>query len=269
MHERISVNAICFPRAGAKELVQAWRALGCRRVSLVGRQVLEEGGDLRDALAANGLQVETITHNFVLGPLRPEPESWSSPRERLSRLIAEARDLGARSIYMLTGGRGSPDWEMAAQTFAQALAPCVTEAAAAGIALMLENAPPLYADLHLAHSLADAITLAEIAGIGVCIDLFGCWAEAGVQASIARATPRCGLIQVSDHVLGDRAYPCRAVPGDGAIPLERLIAGALEAGYAGAFDLELLGPRIDREGPQAAVARAADRLGELLVSLGA
>jgi sugar phosphate isomerase/epimerase len=77
------------------------------------------------------------------------------------------------------------------------------------------------------------------------------------------------VIQVSDYVYGDRALPSRAVPGDGAIPLQRLLEWALAAGYKGAFDLELIGPRIDREGHLPATRRAAEEVGKVLQSLGA
>ncbi len=114
-----------------------------------------------------------------------------------------------------------------------------------------------------------SLALAEMAGIGVCIDLFGCWTEAGLRASIERAIPRCNLIQLSDYVYGDRSLPSRAVPGDGAIPLARILDWMLAAGYTGAFDLELIGPRIDQEGHLAAVRRTGDYLGKILASLGA
>jgi sugar phosphate isomerase/epimerase len=60
--------------------------------------------------------------------------------------------------------------------------------------------------------------------------------------------------------------PCRLVPGDGAIPLERLLEQLLEAGYRGPFDLELLGPEIEREGPGRALRRGADWLRAALMS---
>ena len=50
---------------------------------------------------------------------------------------------------------------------------------------------------------------------------------------------------------------------------ERLIGWLLEVGYPGAFELELLGPRIDEEGHAAAGARAATYTSELLTRLGA
>jgi sugar phosphate isomerase/epimerase len=80
--------------------------------------------------------------------------------------------------------------------------------------------------------------------------------------------PRCHLVQVCDYVYGDRSLPSRAVPGDGAIPVERILKWMLEAGYAGTFDIELVGPRIEAEGGVAAVRRAAENLGRILRSLG-
>ena len=47
-----------------------------------------------------------------------------------------------------------------------------------------------------------------------------------------------------------------------------MIGWLLDAGYTGAFDLELLGPRIDKEGPLAATRRTADKVGEILQSFG-
>ena len=62
---------------------------------------------------------------------------------------------------------------------------------------------------------------------------------------------------------------CRAVPGDGAIPLERILGDVLDAGYTGVFDLELVGPRIDAEGARPATTRAAETLSRMLTKLGA
>jgi len=59
------------------------------------------------------------------------------------------------------------------------------------------------------------------------------------------------------------------VPGDGDIPLERILATVLEAGYAGCFDLELIGPAINDEGYASAVHRGLDWLGETLTRFGA
>jgi sugar phosphate isomerase/epimerase len=121
----------------------------------------------------------------------------------------------------------------------------------------------------MAHTLDDTIRLAEIAGIGVCIDLGASWFEGGLQDKFRRALPLTRLVQVSDYVLGDRSTPCRAVPGDGVVPLERQIGQLLDLGYEGVFDIELTGPRIVAEGHRKAFVRAAETLSDILVRLGA
>ncbi|MBP6724009.1 MAG: sugar phosphate isomerase/epimerase [Halioglobus sp.] len=271
MHDRISVNSICFLSRGFAEQASFWRSLAADRISLVGPQLDAEGiENARAALATGSYRLETIVHPFLPGKaLDPDEVSWEGPRAALSARIELARQWGAKSVYMTTGGHGGLSWEQAASTFAAMVAPCAEQARAAGIALMVENAPPQYADLHIAHSLRDTVTLAELAGIGVCIDLFSCWTEADLKNTIERAATRCDLVQVSDYVCGDRALPARAVPGDGDMPLQRLLGWILDAGFGGAFDLELLGPRIDSEGQLAATDRAARSVSALLERLGA
>lgn len=261
MHERISVHSICFPSAGIEELGHNWRALGAKRVSFSSQQVFDYGAQkARDMLDAAGQQVETVTHVFRAGPLAARVTDLRAETAQLARAIEAAATLGARSIYMLTGGRGTMNWEEGAEIFAAAIAPCRPLARDAGIALAIENTSPFHAHGHIANNLRDTITLAEMADIGICIDVFGCWTEAALFDLIRRAVPRCVLVQVSDYVPGDRALPCRAVPGDGAIPWPQILSCLAEAGYTGTFDLELIGPRIDQEGQTTAVKRAADCL---------
>lgn len=269
MHERISIHQMCFAGASLPDYVGQCRALGAQRIGFISPALLAPGGltEARSALAGTDMAVETIAHVFRAGHLSTDRDAWQDSRESLARLIDIAAELGARSIYMLTGGHGELCWEEAADCFCAALAPCVDRAKAAGIELAIENASALYAELHIAHSLADTITLAEMADVGVCIELFFCWAEAGLPELFARTLPLCRLVQISDYIYGDRSLPARAVPGDGVIPLQRLVESLLDAGYAGAFDLELLGPRIDAEGGYAAVARAAAHVGAILTHL--
>jgi sugar phosphate isomerase/epimerase len=240
------------------------RSLGSQRIGLLSTSLLAAGGReaVRAALAHGGPAVETINHPFAV---YPSLDSNLIPaRDLLLQLIDIAAEIGSRSIYLLTGGRGSLPWEAAAARFVEAIEPCRERAAAGGIRLMIENASMLYADIHICHSLGDTIRLAEMAQIGVCVEIFHCWGEASLEALLQRALPICNLVQVSDYVLGDRALPNRAVPGDGVIPLEKIIALLLDGGYSGAFDIELLGPRIDAEGHLVAARRGAERLSAIL-----
>lgn len=269
MHERISISSICLLQYDLPQQASVWRELGTSRVGLVGMQVEANGIDAtRDLVNAANVTVETIMFPFLAGQtLADISRNKQPPRDNLMQHIDIAGRVGSRSIYMVTGGRGQLSWEQAAETFAEAIAPCVDYAKEQNICLMIENAPPAYADIHIAHSLRDTLALAQQAKIQLCIDLPGCWTEAQLDDLIQQATPHCGLVQLSDYVCGDRCLPARAVPGDGDMPLLHLLGTLLEAGYQGAFELELIGERIEKEGQQAATARASLALTALLNQL--
>jgi len=262
MHERLSVHGIAFLGASLVELAAHWQALGLRRLTLIDSQLFEPG--LPQLIHGNDYAVEAVCHVFASGRLSTDVTDVRAARDDLSRVIDASAAIGARTIYMLTGGRGRLTWEQAAEHFSASVAPCLREAEQAGVTLAIENANSLYADIHISHTLRDTITLAEMAGLGICIDLFHCWAEADFAALVQRALSRTQLIQLSDYVLGDRALPARAVPGDGAIPMEAFVTQVLRGGYAHAFDLELVGPRIEQEGRSEAVQRACKAVTAML-----
>jgi sugar phosphate isomerase/epimerase len=195
-------------------------------------------------------------------------EAAAEARERLIQTIAVAGEIGAQNVVMTTGGRGTLAWPEAAERFAEAIAPCAVAARAAGIALGIEPTSHLYADCSIAHRLSDTAALARMAGIAPVIDIFACWFDSDIEAALTQAAPLCQLAQISDYVLGDRGLPCRAVPGDGAVPFERIVPHMVSAGFTGWWDLEIIGPRLQAEGNEAGLHRAAAHIGRLLESAG-
>jgi sugar phosphate isomerase/epimerase len=257
------VHNVTFFGASLTELGQYWARLGVSRLSILDNHVLHP--EFPMMLARNDYAVEAVCHVFAGGRLTTDT---GAARDALLRVLDAAAGVGARVVYLLTGGRDTLSWAQAADRFAAMIAPCAAHARQAGLALAIENASALYADIHLAHTLRDAVMLAEMADLGICIDLFHCWAEGDFEAMVQRALPRTALIQLSDYVLGDRALPARAVPGDGTIPIEPFVARALAGGYAHGFDLELIGPRIDREGRLESATRACEVVGAMLDRMG-
>ncbi|BBX08997.1 sugar phosphate isomerase/epimerase family protein [Mycolicibacterium aichiense] len=266
MHEQLSVHDVTFLGSSPAELQRHWTQLGVRCLSVIDTELLDP--DFQRVVGSGDYLVQAVCHVFGSGLVPIDRRTAGAARSALSRLIDVAASVDARCIYLLTGGRGELSWSEAAEAFGTAIEPCLHEAAQAGISLAIENANAVYADIHMAHSLRDTITLAESAGLDICIDLFHCWAEADLAGLLRRALPRTRLIQLSDYVLGDRALPARAVPGDGAIPIESFVAQALAEGYRFGFDLELLGPRIDAEGRLPAAQRACDAVRGMLDRLG-
>lgn len=273
MHPRVCLHQVACMDVGTAEFIDHCSGLGVAHTTLVTPKLFQPG-ETEAALAAQAAgsaRCHTVNHPLAMG--RTLDVVGAEETEGLLRAIDTAAALGAANIYMVSGGRGALLWEAAAARFAELVAPCLGPARDKGVRLLVETASHLNADMHLAHTLDDTVRLAEIAQIGVCIELAACWFEADLAAKFRRALsgpgPLTGLVQISDYVSGDRSTPNRAVPGDGMVPNEWLVSTLLDAGYAGVFDLELVGPRIDAESGFAATARAAENLSEMLVKLGA
>ena len=71
-------------------------------------------------------------------------------------------------------------------------------------------------------------------------------------------------MQICDFTIGTFDTPNRSVIGDGDIPVERLLQMLIDAGYRGAFDVEILGPRIEAEGYAHAIRRSVAYASEIL-----
>lgn len=269
MHPRVSLHQVAFLKEKTGSFVDFCREAGIGHMTMVTPMLLQPGGieEAEAALAAGGPRCTTVNHVFAVHPNLQEDTGEAAAK--LAEAIEATARLGGSQIYLISGGRGRLSWEEAADRFDALLVPVKPLAETQGVRLLVENASAMNVDIHMAHTLPDAVRLAEIAGIGVCVELHACWMEGGLKESFRRALPLAGLVQVSDYVLGDRTTPCRAVPGDGAMPLERMIGDLLELGYEGLFDLELIGPRIEAEGARPASLRAAEYLSELLTRLGA
>ena len=189
--------------------------------------------------------------------------------DRVAEGIGLARRLGAPLVVLTTGPAGPRTWEEAADAFAATMAPLVAEAEAAGVTLVLEHTNSLRADVGFVHTLRDAVDLARRTGLGVCVEVNACWGERDLATTLREGADVLRLVQVSDYAVGTTTTPDRLVPGDGDIPLDRILGHVLEAGYEGAFELELVGPRIEAEGYASAITRSVERLGALLGRLGA
>lgn len=269
MHPRVCLHQVGFLSESTPAFLRFCREIGVRHMTLanplmLGPTVLDE---TVAALAEGGIAATNVTQPFARYPDLERDEGGAA--ENLNAAIEAAAAMGSENLYIVTGPRGALDWEGAAARCAELIAPCRDLARQRGMNLLVETANMLNADIHIAHTLDDTIRLAEIAGIGVCIDLGASWFEGGLQDKFRRAMPLTRLVQVSDYVLGDRHTPHRAVPGDGVVPLAQQIGWLLEAGYEGVFDIELTGPRIVEEGHRKAFRRAAENLSDILVKLGA
>jgi sugar phosphate isomerase/epimerase len=262
----VSVSAICTYDWSLEEDLAFYAEqditnVGISLVKLERHGWADGAARVRDA----GLRV---TNLIGLGPFHlAHPGQWEQQRERLLHALDAGVTVGAECLVMTTGPAGPLPWEEAADALEEALGPVLAVARAKSIPFALEHTNSLRVDVGFVHTLHDVVDLARRLDIGVCMEINACWAERGLGATIAAGMDRIRLVQVSDFAVGTLSTPNRLVPGDGDIPLERILGQILDAGYRGCFDLELIGPAIEAEGYPAAIPRAVSYLEALLNQL--
>jgi sugar phosphate isomerase/epimerase len=265
MHPRLTVLGTVFGvHCSVEEMLGASVRAGAERIGIPARNLVGPASeDWFVGVRASGLDVTHLLH----GNLFHFEEHQDRQRDREAALVAmqAASQIGARCVYTTTGGASSLEWEDAAERFCKEADSLSKYAKLAGTPLLIEPTSLLFPDISFVHSLRDAVDLAELADIGVCLDIQHSWGERGLRQTIERAANRIGLVQMSDMV-ATKHVPFRAVPGDGTIPLHRIISWILETGYLGMFDVELY-PESGVD-PIDTVARAIDRAGELLTEVG-
>jgi sugar phosphate isomerase/epimerase len=267
MHDSLSVSALCFPGMPPRDVLDNVAEIGAAHTTLPVGTVIEAGpAAVRSYAEAVGVSVEALIAG--LGPTLDDHETWAGSRARLNDSVDVAAAVGAHSVYMLTGSRRWIHWDEAVERFAEFISPCVDHASASGVHLAVEPAMVLYADLTFVHTARDAFALTgSIPGLKVDLDLFHVWTERDLGDGIASHVHEIGLVQVGDFASGDRSLPARAVPGDGLIPIAEILGWLFAAGYTGIVDLELNGPRIDKEGHLPAARRGAWALDTILGGL--
>jgi sugar phosphate isomerase/epimerase len=254
LHPRISVNSLSSLFQSLDDDIAMWRRLGVDHVGLISPKLEAVGWDKARALVIEaGLRVSNL-----------------SVEERVvDESLRFAASVGAGAVYITSGGAGARAWDEAAAAFCARMAPHAALADQLGVRLAVEPTIPLRADLSFVFCMRDGVDLARAAGIGAVLDLYSCWHERRLERLVRENLDLLALVQICDFALQTYDTPNRSVIGDGNIPLARLIAMLLDAGYEGVFDLEILGPRIEQEGYASAIARSVERASEILDRLGA
>jgi sugar phosphate isomerase/epimerase len=262
IHPRLAVSEMCtYPWPLADELA-LWEELGVRRVGVITMKLDAFGRDAAiKALRERDMTATTIiTGNFDLAA----PDTWETTRTELRRTIDLAAEIGG-CVYCTPGRRDGRSFDALTTAFADAIAPCAEYAASAAVALAIE--PSLRTDQSYVHTLRDAIDVVDAADVALIADLGNCWMERDYEATVRGAGDRVAVVQFADAVWGTVQEPApggRAVPGDGDLDIAAFFRAALDAGYAGPFELEMVGPLIDAEGHDGALRRAIPRANALL-----
>ena len=90
-------------------------------------------------------------------------------------------------------------------------------------------------------TLPQAMEVVEAVGqdnFGVCLDCWNVWQNAGILEAIKASGPKIFVVQISDWRT-PRSFLDRLVPGQGEIPLPEFLRATHDAGFRGAYSVEI------------------------------
>ena len=267
MHPRLAINSLSTAGWTLEQDIELYAKLGVTAVSLY-YEKFEAVGVEHALKLVQSADLSTVTL-FTRGMTLYQPELWPEERTRLLQAVECAVTLGAPCLLVSTGSIGSLTWEEGVGALEQALGPVVDAARAGGVTVAIEQTLPVRVEIGFIHSFRDIVDVARQLGLGAVLEANYCWNERGIEETIRTSTDVLATVQLDDLVPPSTIVPDRAVPGDGVIQLDRLIRQCVSAGYAGPFELEVLGPRIEHEGYESVLRRSIAVLDELLEAAGA
>jgi sugar phosphate isomerase/epimerase len=246
--------------------LELWDELGIDRVGLYLEKLEAVGVEIAaEHVRAAGLAVSSIAaRGFDLD----DPSTWDDRRASLDRAVDAATVVGAGCLFVTSGVPGTLDWDDSVRALEAAIEPVRDRAHELGVPLAIENSNPMRRDVGFTHTLPDTVEVARRLGVRVVFEVTNSWFERDLERSITDGADTFAVVQVSDYVVGDTTASERAVPGDGDVPLGRILGWVAAAGFAGPVELEMLGPRIEAEGYPAAIRRALAALGSVLAAGG-
>jgi len=264
IHPRVSINLVSGWTWPLAQHLALLAELGSPAISVTSGHLGEAPDEAVAAIRRAGLTVVSV--GTGVGSLI---DSGEDTLAKLAPIVDAAAALGSPSAFTVTGPTPPRmPTEHACALLVETIAPARDHARSKGVRLCIEHSIAPRRAHGFVCTLADAVAVAADADIGVVVELNSCWYEGGLGRLFRDHAGRFAVVQCSDFTVGEELGLNRRVPGDGDMPLEWLMGELLGAGYAGMFDLEMLGPAIEAEGYASAIRRGADWLSDRLTRWG-
>jgi sugar phosphate isomerase/epimerase len=243
---RLSLNQATVKSLSLREAADLCARHDIPAIGLWRDRVAEVGADQAAAIvAAAGLRVSSLCRGGFFTHADPAARAAALADNRAA--IEDAARLQADTLCLVSGGLapGSKDLGQARRMIADAIGELVPHAQRHGVRLGIEALHPMFcADRCAISRLADAVDLALLFpadAVGVVIDTYHVWWDAGLAAGIARAAGRIASYQLCDWVLPLPADMLlgRGHLGDGHIDFPPISAQVRAAGYTGYAEVEI------------------------------
>lgn len=199
-----------------------------------------------DAITAAGLTISGVqprVRTFFASQMMPDPPALEDRVAALRGTIERLAKFAPGVPFITnTGAHPKGDMAEAMRVVARELGELGRIAADHGVLMALEPLNPSSVNVESAiwtiDQALDVIHDSGSGAVGLCLDYWNIWQQDDVEGAIARAGDRIFTVQASDWRT-PRSFADRIVPGDGEIPLDRLLAATHATGYDRPYVIEI------------------------------
>lgn len=164
--------------------------------------------------------------------------------------IEDAAKIRAETLIVLAGGRNNHIRNHARRTLCEALRRVTAAAEEHGVRLSLEPIHPGCGDewsfVNDLESTLEIVERVDSEQLGVVLDTYHVGMDEEVVRWLPDIIPHLHLVQLGDARHSPLGEMNRCLLGDGCVPLRTILRTLADRGYAGAFEIELIGEDVER-----------------------
>ena len=239
---KLSVNQMTTYRWSLADDVHGCREAGFDGIGIC-RSKLVEFGEERgiDLVRESGLAVSTLS--WAGGFTGSNGQTFTEAIDDALEAIRLAGELRAESVVVVSGSRAGHTVNHARRLLRDALRRLGDAAAERGLTLgLLPMHASLFAEctfLHSTEQTLEAIETCEHPAVRMTFDVYHLWQEPRLSESIADIAPHVATVKLSDWREPPRSENDRCLPGDGQIPLQKILGQFIGAGFDGWFEVDI------------------------------
>jgi len=245
-----AINEMTTYRWSFEEDVQHYVAAGISGIG-VWRQKLADFGEEKGILLLQERRLEVSALLWAGGFTGSDGRSFRESIEDAIEAIRLAADLRAGCLVVYSGGRGGHTGNHCRRLFKGALTELLPMASEFGVKLAIE---PMHvgcaAEWTFLTGLDETLGLIDefrTEQLQLVFDSYHLGSDEHVLSRLPELSPRIGLVQLGDAKRPPQGEQDRCRLGEGTLPLREIVAGLTRAGYAGSYEVELMGEEIESQ----------------------
>ncbi len=247
---QLAINEFTTMKWTFEEDVRAYAEGGFHGIGVVRDKVQAVGVEpAARLLQEHGLQVTDLC---VAGWFTQTDSSvFDQQVEDGRQAIEMSARLDADALILLVGPPGTLTFDEAGALLRRALDQILPLAEQLGTRLALEPCHPMYrAEASFLMTLAEALDVCEAVdspALGVWLDTYHLWWDNSLFDQLPRARDRIFGVHINDFKQTTQSLRDHAVPGEGIIPLRRILEAIEAAGWNGTYTIEIFCDRFEPE----------------------